>query len=195
MKEERDMRTSIVFGSVLLAASVAGGSIYNESVDGDLSDDRFAPTFINFETGLNTVINQSVDADIGGDIDYFTVTIGAGQWIDSIVVIDATNPFGGLDTVAFIGLAFDNFFDFNIDDFSGDGVEGFVLTDPSVIGAESIGELSGGLSTLGAGDYTFWVQQGNVEITEVTLGINVAPAPGAMGLLGIAGFMAVARRR
>jgi len=189
------MRTSIAFGSVLLAASVAGGSIYNESVDGDLSDDRFAPTFINFETGLNTVINQSVDADIGGDIDYFTITIGAGQWIDSIVVIDAFNPFGGLDTVAFIGLAFDNFFDFNIDDFSGDGVEGFVLTDPSVIGAESIGELSGGLSMLGAGDYTFWVQQGNVEITEVTLGINVAPAPGAMGLLGIAGFMAVARRR
>lgn len=188
------MRTSIAIGSVLLSASVAGASVYNENIDGDLSDDRFAPTLISFDVGLNTVINQTVDADIGGDIDYFTVTIGAGQWIDSIVVLDATNPFGGLDTVAFVGLAFDDFFDFDINDFSGDGLEGFVLTDPSVIGAESIGELSGGLSTLGAGDYTFWVQQGNVEITEVTLGINVVPAPGAMGLLGVMGIIAGRRR-
>lgn len=179
----------------MLVASAAAASVYNESIDGDLSGDRFNPTLISVDNGLNTVTMQVVDSASGGDRDYFTFSIGAGQSIDSIVVTDAFNPAGGFDSTAFVGLAFDSIFDFDPDTFVGPGLQGFVLTDMSVVGAESIETLSGGLSSLGAGDYSFWVQQTGSDLTELSLAINVVPSPSAMGILALGGLAAVRRRR
>ncbi|MDF1870444.1 MAG: hypothetical protein P1U30_08650 [Phycisphaerales bacterium] len=189
------MNKSVFAGTALLVASTAAATVYNESIDGDLSGDRFNPTFIDFGLGQNTVINETVDAEIpGGDIDYFTFTVGAGQWVDSIIIADTFNPNGGLDMGVFVGLAFDDFFDFNIDDFTGDGLEGFLITDFTNVGFESIETLSGGLATLGEGDYTLWIQQGNVDITRVTTHINIVPAPSSLAVLGAMGMMARRRR-
>ena len=103
----------------MLVASTAAASVYNESIDGELSDDRFNPTMVSVENGLNTVTMQVVDSGFpGGDRDYFSISIGAGQSIDSIVVTNAFNPAGGFDSVAFVGLAFDSFFDFDPDTFA-----------------------------------------------------------------------------
>ncbi|CAE7756098.1 unnamed protein product [Symbiodinium sp. CCMP2592] len=177
----------------MLVASTAAASVYNESIDGDLSGDRFNPTMISVDNGLNTVTMQVVDSALpGGDRDYFTFSIGAGQSIDSIVVTDAFNPAGGFDSTAFVGLAFDNIFDFDPDTFVGPGLEGFVLTDMSVVGTESIGALTGGLTSLGAGDYSFWVQQTGEDITELSLAINVVPSPSAMGVLALGGLASMA---
>ncbi len=190
------MNKSVFAGAALLVASTAAASVYNESIDGDLSGDRFNPTMISVDNGLNTVTMQVVDSALpGGDRDYFTFSIGAGQSIDSIVVTDSTNPAGGFDSVGFVGLAFDNVFDFDPDAFTGPGLQGFVLTDMAVVGAESIGALSGGLTSLGAGDYSFWVQQTGEDLTEISLAINVVPSPSAMGLLAMGGLVAVRRRR
>ena len=172
------MNKSVFAGAALLVASTASASVYNESIDGDLSGDRFNPTLISVDNGLNTVTMQVVDSALpGGDRDYFTFSIGAGQSIDSIVVTDAFNPAGGFDSTAFVGLAFDSIFDFDPDAFTGPGLEGFVLTDMSVVGTESIGALTGGLTSLGAGDYSFWVQQTGPDLTEISLAINVVPSP------------------
>jgi hypothetical protein len=176
-------------------ACAASASVYNESIDGDLSGDRFNPTMISIDNGLNTVTMQVVDSASGGDRDYFTFSIGAGQSIDSIVVTDSFNPTVGFDSAGFVGLAFDNFFDFDPDTFVGPGLQGFVITDMSVIGTESISALSGGLTSLGAGDYSFWVQQTGPDLTEISLAINVVPSPSAMGLLAMGGLIGVRRRR
>lgn len=190
------MIKSVIAASAMLVASTAAASVYNESIDGDLSGDRFNPTMISVDNGLNTVTMQVVDSALpGGDRDYFTFSIGAGQSIDSIVVTDAFNPAGGFDSTAFVGLAFDSIFDFDPDAFTGPGLEGFVLTDMSVVGTESIGALTGGLTSLGAGDYSFWVQQTGEDITELSLAINVVPSPSAMGVLALGGLAAVRRRR
>ncbi len=189
------MNMSVFAGAALLVASTAAASVYNESIDGDLSGDRFSPTHIIVDNGLNTVTMQVVDSASGGDRDYFTFSIGAGQSVDSIVVTDSFNPAGGFDSAGFVGLAFDRFFDFDPDAFTGPGLQGFVITDASVVGAESIGDLSGGLTSLGAGDYSFWVQQTGEDLTEISLAINVVPSPSAMGLLAMGGLVGVRRRR
>ncbi|MFK7758946.1 MAG: hypothetical protein AB8C13_03245 [Phycisphaerales bacterium] len=181
--------SAIVAGLAVSAMSSAALAVdYDEAVSGDLSNDRFAPTFIGFDEGLNTVTMDIIDSNAStGDLDYFTFDIGAGQFIDSISIIDASNPLGGQDSVAFVGLAFDSIFDFDSIDFSGDGLEGFVLTSPDLFGVNSLGELSGtNASTLGPGSYSFWVQQTNTDLTRVTLGVNVVPAPGSLAILGVA---------
>lgn len=189
------MIKSVIAGSAFLVASTAIASVYNESTDGDLSDDRFNPTMISLYDGLNTVTMQVVNSDLpGGDRDYFTVSVGAGQWIDSIIVTDAFNPSGGFDSVAFVGLAFDDFFDFDPDTFMGTGLQGFVLTNMSVVGAESISTLSDGPTTLGTGDYSFWVQQTGQDLTEVSLAINVVPSPSVMGVLALGGLATMRRQ-
>lgn len=190
------MRKEFIVATVFVAGSIASASVYNESVDGDLSNDRFNPTLIDFDTGMNMVTMEVVDSDQpNGDLDYFTFTLDAGESVDSIVVIDSSNPAGGFDAAAFVGLAFDSFFDFDPATFMGDGVEGFVITSPDQVGIEQISILSDGLSSLGPGDYTFWVQQTGVDLTSVTLGVNVVPTPGALALLGMGGLMAGRRRR
>ena len=182
--------------AVSLAVSSASASIYDEGVDGDLSNDRFAPTMIGLDVGLNTVTMDVIDSDgPGGDLDYFTFTLGADESIDSIVLLDASNPSVGFDSVAFVGLAFDSIFDFDPLTFSGDGLVGFTLTPAEVVGTDVLGDLSDGLGSLGEGDYSFWVQQTGEDLTRVSLGINVVPTPASTALLGLMGVAAIRRRR
>jgi len=182
--------------AMTLAATSASATIYDEAIDGDLSNDRFAPTALSLDLGLNTVTMDVIDSDTpNGDLDYFTFTLGAGEAISSITILESSNPAGGFDSAAFVGLAFDSFFDFDPDTFAGDGVEGFVITAPDTVGTDVLTDLSGGLTALAAGDYTFWVQQTGIDLTRVSLGINVVPSPAAGTLLGLFGLAAIRRRR
>ncbi len=179
-----------------LTASAATASIYDETVEGDLSNDRFAPTSLSLDLGLNTVSMDVIDSNNSiGDLDYFTFSIGAGQSIDSITILDSSNPAGGFDSAAFVGLAFDSFFDFDPINFTGDGLVGFVITDPGVVGTDVLTDLSDGLNSLGQGDYSFWVQQTGEDLTRVSLGINVVPTPASGALFGVLALATTVRRR
>jgi len=192
------MRISRITAAVAAAAivsSAGAGVAYDEAIDGDLSGDRFNPTAVTTTLGSNLVRMQVVESDApGGDRDYFTVSIGAGEFIDQII-LDESSVDVGFDSTAFVGLAFDDIFDFDPDGLTGPGLEGFVLTGSSLVGTDILGDLSGaGLSSLGPGDYSFWVQQTGEDLTTVGLDIIVAPAPSAASLL-VLGAMGVARRR
>lgn len=188
-----------IFPIAITAATAAAGpaNIFDEAVLGDFSNDRFAPTFLDFGLGSNTVINDVILSNdpAVGDLDYYTFSLGAGESIDSITLIDASNPAGGFDSVAFIGLAFDDFFDFDPITFEGPGLEGFVLTSPNLVGTDILPILSDGLSTLGQGDYTLWIQQTGEDLTRVELGFNVVPSPATGMILGTMGLLAARRRR
>jgi hypothetical protein len=194
------MKTTVSILTVLATAGVAAAgpaNIFDEGVLGDFSDDRFAPTFLDFGLGSNTVISTTALSNdpVNGDRDYFTFTLDAGESIDSISLLNASNPGGGFDSVAFVGLAFDSVFDFDPNTNTGPGLVGFVLTTPDLVGTDIVGDLSGGLDSLGAGEYSFWVQQTGDFLTEVELGFNVVPAPTTAALLGLGGLVAVRRRR
>ena len=197
--EREEMETFKRFGGLVvlgLGCSVASGNvIYDEMVDGDLSGDRFNPTSVGLQSGVNGVRMQVVSSDQpGGDRDYFTFSVGAGQFVDSIVIAESSIA-SGFDSAGFVGLAFDSVFDFDPDMFTGPGLVGFVITDPGVVGTDQLGTLSAGQMMLGEGDYTFWVQQTGQDLTTIQLDINLVPAPGSFAMLGIAGLVGVRRRR
>lgn len=196
-KEKTMNRIPLVAAAAsIVTVSAASASIFDETFDGDLSNDRFAPTSLELDLGLNTVSMDVINSNnTAGDLDYFTFNIGAGQSIDSIVLLESSNPAGGFDSAAFVGLALDSVFNFDPINFTGDGLVGFVVTDASVVGNDIITDLSDGLDTLGPGDYSFWVQQTGDDLTRVSLGINVVPTPASGTVLGLLALTAIRRRR
>jgi hypothetical protein len=198
------MKTTI--SAIALAATVTATStiatagvanVFDEAALGDFSDDRFAPTFLNFGLGSNIVTNSVVDSAVQdtGDRDYYTFSLAAGQSITTITLVDSSNPAGGFDDVAFVGLAFDSIFDFSPDIFDGPGLEGFILTSPDLSATNVLSELSGGLNFLGEGDYSLWIQQTGSDLTSVTLDFNVVPTPATGAILATMGVFTARRRR
>lgn len=194
------MQNSVPMITLIATTSFAfagPSGVFDESVLGDFSDDRFAPTFLDFGLGSNTVISTASQSNdpVNGDRDYYTFTLEAGESIESINLLSATNPLGGFDSVAFVGLAFDSIFNFDPDINSGPGLVGFALTTPDLVGTDLLGALSGGLASLGPGDYSVWYQQTGDALTRVELEFNVVPAPSGAAILGLGGLAASRRRR
>lgn len=179
-------------------ASAGGLVIWDDAVNGDLSDDRFNPNVFVLGNGISSVISESVLSNLPqpeGDRDYFTVVIGAGQSITSIVMSESFNPAGGFDAVGFIALQFGPIITVNPDAPNPAPLAGFVIGTADLIGTDILGLLSGGLSELGAGEYAFWVQQTGEDLTRIRMDFTVVPAPGALALLGLGGLVVGRRRR
>lgn len=190
---------AIIAGVLCAPHATAGGVVvWDESVDGDLSDDWLAPTQLApFGIGQSIVTMSVVDSNEPfGDRDYFTITIPDGFELFSIdlLLLDAD----GGDDIAFIGIQ------------AGDQVTvdplfpnpapllGFMLTQQMNVGGDILGIMIGEDNLpLGAGQYSFWVQQTGQDLTTLSLGFNVGiiPAPGSAGLLALAGFGVMRRRR
>ncbi len=191
------MRTAaLLTPAVIASTALAGGITYNENIDGDLSGDRFAPTFLALTQGLNSITMDVVSSDTGGDRDYFTFTVDPGLVIESVILADASNPNGGFDSTGFVGFTSGNVFDFDPDTFQGT-LLGFELTAPELIGTDILPALTsqGGVAPAPAGDYTFWVQQTGDDLTQITLDIIITPAPTTAAPLALAGLLAARRRR
>jgi hypothetical protein len=70
---------------VTLAKPAAAGVIYDESVSGDLSSNAAAPTSLAFAVGGNTVLGTVFNsANVSGDRDFITFTIGAGHALTAL---------------------------------------------------------------------------------------------------------------
>jgi len=126
--------------------------VFDESTDGDLSDDSSAPTSIAFSAGDNIVISDQVS----GNADYFTFTIPTGYQLAEINLDNYTASDAG-----FIGIA-------EGVTLSGNAAEdllgGLVYNDTNVSTniLPSMGTLSGATGFTGAlpsGDYTIWLNQ------------------------------------
>jgi len=195
------MRATSVSAMATIAfatSSAVAGITYNETVDGDLSGDRFNPTALALEEGVNTITMRVVQSDApGGDRDYFTFNVGAGLRMDSVNLVGSTLPEGGFDATAFVGLDTGDTFDFDPVTFTG-SLSGFVLTTPDLIGTDILPQLnteSGDPVPSPPGDYSFWVQQTGDDLTEVTLEIVITPAPAGVGVFALGGLVAARRRR
>ena len=192
------MRTITLLATAVLASTAtAGGITYDEAIDGDLSDDRFNPTFLAFAEGVNRVTMDVIISDQpGGDRDYFTFTIDPGFLLESVILVDAFNPNGGFDSTAFVGFTRGSFFDFDPDTFQGT-LDGFELTAQNLVGTDILPALTsqGGAAPSPAGDYTVWVQQTGTDLTTITLDFVVTPAPTSTAPLALAAILATRRRR
>lgn len=199
----RSLTATCVAISMVTASLLAGrasAAHYSESVNGDLSGDRNAPTNVALGLGINTLISGSGGSAVV-DRDYIHYSLPAGLALSEIRMRSYT----GDDTVAFIGVQAGSTFTepptganvANLLGWShfgpggGDQIGDNILDDigagPNAIGFT--GSLSGS-------DYTFWLQQTDTASPSVyQLDFVVVPEPGSFLMLGAASFVLAVRRR
>lgn len=182
----------------VLVPMASADVFYDETVSGDLSDDRFNPSVFALALGTSSLIMESRLANLPqpeGDRDYFTLVVGAGQTLTEIIYAESILPNGGFDSAGFLGLQFGPVVTVNPDAPNPAPLAGFIIGSEDLVGTNVLGALSGGLSELGEGEYAFWFQQTGDDLNRVRFDFTVVPAPGAMALLGLGGLVGIRRRR
>src|SRR5262245_15406434 len=90
------MRSSTKFmpltALAVLAAcqSAHAAMLWDEGVNGDLSNSGLAPTLLTLSPGSNEIVGTTGDGGQGVDRDYFTFTLAPGQSLTSIRLLGNT---------------------------------------------------------------------------------------------------------
>jgi hypothetical protein len=203
-----DLKRSIVtsiFATALVWPVLASAN-YNESADGDLSGNFQSPTSIALVPNGSTTISgtiQGAGMGVSVDLDYFTVTVPAGQVLVALNVLPGTvgggaigsfiaiysgstavNPVGAASTDA-LGYYLYRAADIGTDILDNMATFNFNGTNPSI----------GFIPPLFPGAYTLWIQEGfngtfpyNFELV-----LNSVPEPPTV-LLMVAGLAMILRR-
>jgi len=169
--------------------------IHDESLHGDLSDDRFTPTAYILSPGANSLLATSSQ----GDREFVALTIPAGFTLSAIIQVS----YVGADEVAFAAVQAGAQMTVDPDAFSAEGLLGWTHFGPFAFpdGSDILLAMGEGFGADGftpplpAGTYTFWLQQAGPSLTNYQLDFIVVPAPGAGALLAAALFAARRRRR
>lgn len=185
----------LVGGDQPLSADI----VWDEAVDGDLSDNPNAPTLVNFSNGLNTVIGTLSEPD-GDERDYLTFTLGPNQFLTGLI-LDALDPTGVEFGVSFQAINAGNIGFIPGDDPS-ENFLGFEFVSPFMVGQDMLPDLAVGLfgSTgfsipLGPGNYTYLIQELTPgEFRSYQLTFVVVPEPSTIGLFGLSSLWLFARR-
>jgi len=177
-----------------LALPASADSIWDESVDGDLSDDRLAPTSLVLSLGTNSVTATSMQ----GDREYVTFSLAPGLSLSQLILVS----YASVDLIAFIAVQEGSVFTepptmTNVANLLGwthfgDGLQGLDLLPDLGIGAGAIGftpPLPGGTS------YTFWMQQTGVNPATFQFDFIVTPAPPAAAAVALLALAGPTRRR
>lgn len=178
----------------LLSARGSAQVVWNESVDGDISGARLSPTSLGtLGTGTYSVIGTLG----GGELDYFTFTLGPGTQLSALML----STYVSADSTAFIGLQAGSVFTESNASPNVANLLGYTHFGPAVLGTDildNIGTGSGAIGftgTLPGPTYTFWVQQLGAS-TSYQFDLVVIPEPGTYAAVagGLAFGLAVWRR-
>lgn len=195
------IRSILVAMTLCLVVTVPGlaGIVHDESVDGDLANDHAAPTPVSLSVGSNSIIGSVGNSHnlTTGDIDFLTFTIQSGQTLDGLFLLSQdpedrafhainigstgivpSGPNAG-DVSQYLGSAHL--------DFVGAGVD--LLPD---LGTPLVG--SGFAGPLGAGTYTYIIQQTGGLTQGYSLDFTVTPEPSTMSLFALLGLVFSRRR-
>jgi hypothetical protein len=188
---------------VVAYPALAGG--YDEAGAGDLSSDRLNPTRVVLDygtTGNNgqpggNVVSGSLERSASGlvDRDYFTVVVPAGYRLTQLLVGNQTTVGGG---GSFIGMAAGTVMPVLEDASSAAGLLGWkvyrladrqtdILDDMAMAGNGA----SGFASPLGAGEYTFWVQELATGTFSYRFNLVLSPVPAPAPWVLMAGGLAL----
>lgn len=187
--------SQIIITAITVAGlgSAAMGTDWNEAIDGDLSNDSFAPTFLSFAVGSNMVIGDAGGID---NWDVFSFTIAAGQSLESVILEDweGVRTSGGITPTTPIYFAAGSAWG---GPFSGDPLLGGSQMRKGTIGTDLL--IGGGATDpvggpIGPGDYVVAINE-SIPGHTYSLSFNVVPAPSALSVLGLGGLAMVRRRR
>lgn len=178
--------------ALLAAIPAAALSVYEEAVQGDLSNDRNAPTAIDVSPGPNVVAGTVSGTIAEPDDDFFTFTLEPGETLSAVVLLlhapSLSTSFLGIHT----GPTYTN--------LGNSQALGWVFFDSDDIGTDLLPRMAASngnfTAPLGPGTYSFWFDEStNVESYRVDFQVTVVPEPGAAGLVGLGLWGLAARRR
>jgi hypothetical protein len=181
-------------GAMLVAVPANASVIWDESVNGDLSNLGASPTPLALSSGSNLVLGLTGDQGQGTDRDYFSFNVPVGTVLSSIILLDNTTVAGSVSFIAIeVGSQITATpFGGNVQDLLGYGHYG-----NEQIGSNLLLPLVANLgSGLPSGAYSIWVQEtAGPAPYGFDLVVTPVPLPAAAGLLfsGLVGL--VARRR
>ncbi len=141
----------------MLGSAVAShaATVWDESVNGDLSGIYNAPTALTLALGSNEIFGLTGMTPEGTDRDYFSFVVPQGMTLTSLTLLDGTFVSGG---VSFIGLQVGSQFTKPFDQIQATDLLGFLHYDTSMIGQNMLPSLDGAFTGLTSGVYTAWVQ-------------------------------------
>jgi hypothetical protein len=196
---------------LLFSCPAIAGTVWDESVNGDLSNNPLAPTSLIFAPGSNDVIGSAGGAPGPGalapfDQDFFTFTIPAGNKLLSLtaVTVKFSDP---TDMFAFIGIQNGLQITHSVSppSFGGDasGLLGWLHVATSnqhanILPAMGVGgdKATGFLGPLPAGQYSVWVQDDLPLSYDFSFQVGVPePSTWVTMFLGFVGLGLAARRK
>jgi hypothetical protein len=186
-------------GSV--ASPLAAGIVYDESVSGDFSDDRFQPTLLTLEAGVNTLTGTFGGPEVPDvlDLDYVTITVPVGYVLDSFVVLDAN--VGG--AFSFVGIQAGPIVTIPWDWTSVESpLLGWAHFGTASIGSDLLPEMGAAPGAVGftgplpAGTYALWIMELDAsQPYSYSFGIGLTAVPAAPAFVAFAGVAWPRRRR
>ena len=182
-------RISSALCVLILSSSTICATDYDETVQGDLSDDPNMPTAFPLTPGDNTLSATSQ----GGDLEYFLATVPSGHQLSAIVLDDYSNSFG----VSFIAVQPGSLFTEPPTGTNPANLLGYYLFGADDLGTDILDDM--GMATdaqgftppLPAGDFTYWSQETGNAVT-YTYRFQVTPVPEPTGIALWSGFLCLA---
>jgi hypothetical protein len=191
-----------------MGTSALDGTIWNEAIDGDLSNSGLAPTAVRPLTiGSNDIFGTTGRGSSGVvDLDYFVINVPTGFALGSLTVLPGTQSGGNF---SFIGVEAGTQVTVPPNATSAAGLLGWWHYGPADINNDILPSMgipadgsSGFAPPLGAGQYSFWIQE--LSTGSFAYGFDLGlvstasvPEPGTLTLcfVGLATLIPVLRRR
>ncbi|MCI0535330.1 MAG: hypothetical protein L0Z50_08880 [Verrucomicrobiales bacterium] len=148
--------TAVALACATLITETKAATFWNESIDGDLSNDQSAPSPFTLASGVNSVIGT-----VGGpdDRDWLTLTVPAGLQLSSV----SPAAYSSTDDVAFTGVQSGTAFVGSPTD--AESYLGYAHFGPDNVGVDILPNMGsapgaqGFTPPLGSGSYVFLIQQ------------------------------------